>query len=1003
MTEEVDTNLYSRQIYALGLEAIKKMSHASVLIAGMGGLGVEIAKNIILMGVKNVTIQDTKNTTLEDIASQFYLTESDIGKNRAESSFKKLAELNQHVSVSLATCELTNDFISKFDTIVLTDLYPFSKLLEISDFCHQKNIKLIITQVSGLFGYVFNDFGEKFYVSEPKDEIPERFLIENITQDKDGIVTTSDYTRHGLYEGDTVKFEEVEGMEEVNDKLFTVKPINPYKFSIGDTSGFHPYKNTGSGGYCCQVNLPITMDFPSLRDSLKAPEVNLTDLVFFGRENEVISCFIALSKYIDESKEGPIDTAKFTELAKKVANEYHFCEEISNDVLSTFTYQAKTVITPMCAVFGGIVGQEVFKSISSKFTPIKSYYAISYIESTVKDVKYEPLNDRFDTYRKIFGNSLQDKMMNLKYFMIGAGALGCEILKNWAMMGVFSGQNGHLTITDMDTIELSNLSRQLLFRDRDIGHLKSLTAAEAVKQMSPKMKITAQSNKLTEETRNIYNDEFYESLDGVCNALDNVKTRQYSDDLCVYYNKPLLESGTLGSKANAQIIIPGMTQSYTDTADAEEKSIPQCTLHNFPSEINHCCEWARDIFGGWMEHNPETINKFIKDPKKFIEEQKLIGLEELENNLQKVTKLIKNRPKNFKQCLEKGLKKYQELFVWRINKILKDFPVDSLDENGQPFWRGSKRAPSPLSFNIESENDYLFVTSFAKIFARINSVEIPKTEAEIKEILKTIPVPEKRVKCCFEGSIPLDDLINLSERYAKEQNMVKPESFEKDDDSNSHIDFISAAANLRATNYRIKNESKLEIKRIAGKIIPAIATTTAMICGFVCLEMYKVHSRENRKIEDFRSMFINLSTNHYAGAFPADATKSKLPNGMEITKWNKFKIENMTIENFINYCQEKFGLHVTMINVHNKTLYFEPIQKKYNKIILQKLKKQGKDPELEYQTQLKEQNAIKAMTLIDAIKSIAINGEFEEHMKYVLVSIASKDVDISPDFILKVK
>ena len=56
--------------YVLGHEAMRKMAHSNVLIAGMGGLGVEIAKNVVLGGVKSVTIQDTEKTTWFDLSSQ---------------------------------------------------------------------------------------------------------------------------------------------------------------------------------------------------------------------------------------------------------------------------------------------------------------------------------------------------------------------------------------------------------------------------------------------------------------------------------------------------------------------------------------------------------------------------------------------------------------------------------------------------------------------------------------------------------------------------------------------------------------------------------------------------------------------------------------------------------------------------------------------------------------------------------------------------------------------
>lgn len=98
---EIDESLYSRQLYVLGHEAMKRMSASNVLIAGMKGLGVEIAKNIALAGVKSLTLYDPAPVAIGDLSSQFFLRESDVGKERAAASAPRVAELNAYTPVSV--------------------------------------------------------------------------------------------------------------------------------------------------------------------------------------------------------------------------------------------------------------------------------------------------------------------------------------------------------------------------------------------------------------------------------------------------------------------------------------------------------------------------------------------------------------------------------------------------------------------------------------------------------------------------------------------------------------------------------------------------------------------------------------------------------------------------------------------------------------------------------------------------------------------------------------
>jgi ubiquitin-activating enzyme E1 len=109
--------------------------------------------------------------------------------------------------------------------------------------------------------------------------------------------------------------------------------------------------------------------------------------------------------------------------------------------------------------------------------------------------------------------------------MIGAGALGCEFVKAFSLMGVGCSPTGNVTITDNDNIEVSNLNRQFLFRKINVGDSKSNVASNVARDMNKDLNITDYKLYVAEETENLFNDEFWESLDFAVNAVDNIKAR----------------------------------------------------------------------------------------------------------------------------------------------------------------------------------------------------------------------------------------------------------------------------------------------------------------------------------------------------------------------------------------------------------------------------------------------------------------------------------------------
>ena len=215
---QLDEGLYSRQLYVLGREAMQRMAASNILISGLRGLGVEIAKNVILSGVKSVTLHDPEPVQLADLSSQFFLTEADVGRPRADACLEKLAKLNPYVSTSVLSAPLDEAAVRPFGVVVLAGA-PLDEQLRVGAACRAHGAALIVADTRGLFGQVFCDFGDEFVVRDATGESAQTAMIAGIT--RDGTVTCLDETRHGLEDGDLVTFSEVKGMSELND----AKPI----------------------------------------------------------------------------------------------------------------------------------------------------------------------------------------------------------------------------------------------------------------------------------------------------------------------------------------------------------------------------------------------------------------------------------------------------------------------------------------------------------------------------------------------------------------------------------------------------------------------------------------------------------------------------------------------------------------------------------------------------------------------------------------------------------
>ena len=560
--------------------------------------------------------------------------------------------------------------------------------------------------------------------------------------------------------------------------------------------------------------------------------------------------------------------------------------------------------------------------------------------------------------------------------MIGAGAIGCELLKNYAMLGAGSVGDGSILVTDPDVIEVSNLNRQFLFREKHLRKAKSVTAAAAAIHMNPNMKdrIIARLDKIHKATEDTYNFKFYKSLSMVTNALDNVQARRYLDGQCVKARIPMLDSGTLGPKGHVQVVLPNKTESYSSTNDPEDTTeIPHCTLKMFPEETLHCVEWARDLFSQLFNQSAKSYNKIVEDEEVFDpndSEQKKIVKEALA--------LIEDRPTDFKACIRWARFRFNHYFVNDIKQLLHAYPLDHKTKDGKPFWSLPKRAPEPLKYDPKNELHSKFIAAAACLRATVFNIEIPfkvprdpDSVAKIAQIAiefnEEIPefkpdkskaeeikaeVSEEESKAEKEETKEdeeEEEIIDTGDDFEEIREFVimplrkafrewkdepeklkailtNPQEFEKDNDANFHIDFIYALANCRAANYTLDHMDWLTTKLKAGRIIPALATTTAAIAGLQTLEIVKILNAT--KLEEMRNINLNLAVPSLMASEPGPPEKVKLREGLEVNIWDTWSVHfprEATLKDLVKKLHKKYNLEARDIFKEGHPVYLHAL------------------------------------------------------------------------------
>ncbi|KAG5358226.1 Ubiquitin-activating enzyme E1-like protein [Yarrowia sp. B02] len=382
------------------------------------------------------------------------------------------------------------------------------------------------------------------------------------------------------------------------------------------------------------------------------------------------------------------------------------------------------------------------------------------------------MSKRHSDLERTFGKDAVNVIASSHVLLVGAGGVGCEMLKNLVLLGF-----GKITVLDLDTVDLSNLNRQFLFGHEHIKQPKSVVARATAHKFNPHVDITSHlANIITDPNFTV---SWYKGFDIVYNALDNLEARRHVNRMCLTANVPLVESGTTGFLGQTQVILAGKTECVDCVPKETPKSFPICTIRSTPSQPVHTVVWAKSflfvqLFGSDLdlgdmdesEASKDELATLKKETAELLELRDVIGKPEFGKNV-----------------------------------FCKIFDVDIARQAAHNVDNGRAKPDPQVWDELEGLAKHLDGAQIAK--------SRPQNVWSREEAFAVFLDATKRLQTRFNNGETLE--------------------FDKDDEDK--LDFVVAAATLFATVHHVPTKSKFDLKQIAGNIIPAIATTNAMIAA----------------------------------------------------------------------------------------------------------------------------------------------------------------------------
>uniref|UniRef100_A0A5S6QI38 SUMO-activating enzyme subunit n=1 Tax=Trichuris muris TaxID=70415 RepID=A0A5S6QI38_TRIMR len=405
---------------------------------------------------------------------------------------------------------------------------------------------------------------------------------------------------------------------------------------------------------------------------------------------------------------------------------------------------------------------------------------------------------------------LPDEVALSKIFVVGAGGIGCEILKDLLIAGFRD-----ISVIDLDTIECSNLNRQFLFRNEHVGMSKAKVAATTALRYAPcfparHVEIKPFHASVTDQAFDV---DFFKQFRLVISALDNAGARSHVNRLCLTTNTPMIDCGTRGSVGQVCVILKGKTECYDCLPRPAEKQYASCTIRNTPSEPIHCIIWSKFLFNQLFGLSDESEDVSPEQSDAKTGSEAAADAEPTSSG-----NAVDVQMQQWTSKLGVTIKKYAVAVEYDAKRILERLFVND------------------IKYLHRLENCWInrLKPDMLEIEDLLNELEKGESTSEWADWLEREKKPWNLLQCVAVAVNGIRVLKKRLDAQAEDAFLT----WDKDDDV--AVDFITAFANLRSYAFHLPILSRFEVLSLAGKIIPAVATTNAVVAGLAAMKTVEV-------------------------------------------------------------------------------------------------------------------------------------------------------------------